>query len=159
MSPFVNPALLWGLLILAVPILIHLINLVRHRRVQWAAMEFLLASRRKNSAWIKLKELLLLLLRSGGPGGRGVDPRAAGARSRVGALFGEVKTHQVVLLDDSFSMSDRWASTSAFEEAKRLVRRWPRRRRGSRRRKLSRYCATVAPAAVQARHSISYKSA
>ena len=63
MTSFVNPGLLWGLAILAVPILIHLINLMRHRRVQWAAMEFLLISRRKNSAWIRLKELLLLALR------------------------------------------------------------------------------------------------
>ena len=64
MLTFVDPSLLlWGLPLVGVPVLIHLINLLRHRRVQWAAMEFLLASQKKNSSWIKLKELLLLLLR------------------------------------------------------------------------------------------------
>jgi hypothetical protein len=47
----------------AVPILIHLINMMRHRRVQWAAMEFLLASYKKHRNWIWLKQLILLLMR------------------------------------------------------------------------------------------------
>ncbi len=47
----------------ALPVLIHLINMMRHRRVQWAAMEFLLASQKKNRTWVMLKQLLLLLLR------------------------------------------------------------------------------------------------
>ena len=34
-----------GLPLIAVPLLIHLINLRRHRRIQWAAMEFLLKAR------------------------------------------------------------------------------------------------------------------
>ncbi|MGH7137009.1 MAG: BatA domain-containing protein, partial [Pirellulales bacterium] len=42
MQSFINPSLLWGLALVAVPVLIHLINLLRHRRVPWAAMEFLL---------------------------------------------------------------------------------------------------------------------
>ena len=123
MSSFVNQGLLWGLLILAAPILIHLINLMRHRRVQWAAMEFLLASRRKNSTWVRLKELLLLLLRLAAVAAVVLILAQPLLRKNWGRLFGEVKTHQVVLLDDSFSMSDRWASTSAFDEAKRLIGR------------------------------------
>ena len=60
----------WGIavpamLLVGVPILIHLINMMRHRRVEWAAMEFLLVSQRKNRTWIILKQLLLLLLRMG----------------------------------------------------------------------------------------------
>ena len=43
--------------------LIHLINMLRHRRVDWAAMEFLLVSQRKHRTWIIFKQLLLLLLR------------------------------------------------------------------------------------------------
>lgn len=122
-SSFVNQGLLWGLLILAVPILIHMINLVRQRRVQWAAMEFLLASRKKSSTWIKLKELLLLLLRLAIVAAVVLILAQPLLKNQWGRMFGEVKTHHVVLLDDSFSMSDRWASTSAFEEAKRLVGR------------------------------------
>ena len=60
MPSFVYPALVWGLLIAGVPVLIHLINLLRHRRVQWAAMEFLLASQKRNRTRVLLKQLLLL---------------------------------------------------------------------------------------------------
>ena len=36
-------------------------------------------------------------------------------RNRWGALLGGAKTHHVVLLDDSFSMSDHWADTTGFD--------------------------------------------
>jgi hypothetical protein len=123
MASFVHPGLLWGLAILAVPILIHLINLVRHRRVPWAAMEFLLASRRKNSTWIRLKEMLLLLLRLAIVAGVVLALAQPLLQNQWGRLFGAVKTHHIVLLDDSFSMSDRWGTTSAFDEARRLIGR------------------------------------
>jgi hypothetical protein len=123
MASFVHPGLLWGLAILAVPILIHLINLVRHRRVPWAAMEFLLASRRKNSTWIRLKEMLLLLLRLAIVAGVVLALAQPLLQKQWGRLFGAVKTHHIVLLDDSFSMSDRWGTTNAFDEARRLIGR------------------------------------
>ena len=64
MIPFVHPSLFWiGLPLLALPILIHLINLLRQRKVDWAAMEFLLVSQKKHRKWIILKQLLLLLAR------------------------------------------------------------------------------------------------
>ena len=53
----------WGLPFAAAPVIIHLINLLRHRVVRWPAMEFLLASQRKYRTRILLKQLLLLLLR------------------------------------------------------------------------------------------------
>ena len=57
MPTFLYSPLLWGLLIVGAPVLIHLINLLRHRRVDWAAMEFLLASQKKNRTWVILKQL------------------------------------------------------------------------------------------------------
>ena len=53
----------WGLPFAAAPVIIHLINLLRHRVIRWPAMEFLLASQRKYRTRILLKQLLLLLLR------------------------------------------------------------------------------------------------
>src|SRR6188508_3622974 len=60
---FVHSALTWGFLLALVPLLIHLINMMRHRRVQWAAMEFLLASYKKHRRWVWLKQFLLMLSR------------------------------------------------------------------------------------------------
>jgi hypothetical protein len=123
MPSFVHPALLWGLAIIALPVLIHLINLVRQRRVQWAAMEFLLHSQRKNSTWVRLKELLLMLLRMAAIAAVVLALAEPLLHREIGLRLGSHHTHHVVLLDDSFSMADRWADTSAFERARQTVRR------------------------------------
>ena len=60
---FIYPPLTWAFLLVLVPLMIHLINLMRQRRVKWAAMEFLLKSNQKHRRWIWLKQLLLLFLR------------------------------------------------------------------------------------------------
>lgn len=123
MPTFLNNPLLWGLWIVAVPVIIHLINMLRHKRVKWAAMEFLLASQRKHSTWIRLKELLLLLLRMAAIAAIVMivaRPRLDGS---VGKRLGDVTTNHIVLLDDSFSMSDRFAERSVFDEAKGAVKR------------------------------------
>ena len=121
MQSFVYPALLWGLAILALPILIHLINLLRHRRVDWAAMEFLLASQRKNSTWIRLKEMLLPLLRLAAVAAVVLMLAQPVLRDSWAALLGGTKTHHIVLFDDSFSTSDRFNDTSAFDEGKAFL--------------------------------------
>jgi hypothetical protein len=113
--------LLPALAVIAVPVLIHLINMLRQRRVKWAAMEFLLASQKRHRTWVILKQLLLLLARMLAVAL--VVLIVAGPRitNRWGNLLGGGKTHYLFLLDDSFSMSDRWGDTSAFAQAKRVV--------------------------------------
>lgn len=106
MEAALNP-FYWGWLVaLGVPIIIHLINRLRYRRVRWAAMEFLLKSEQKNRRKLILEQLLLLLARCLlvllavllvvrptwflGDGGRAA----------------ELPSHHVFLLDDSLSMRD-----------------------------------------------------
>lgn len=117
---FTHPYLLWGLFCVLLPLMIHLINLLRHRPVEWGAMEFLLAAYRKHRTRVRLLEILLLLLRMGlialivfmlaGPVIRSVLP-------------GGEKTHHVVILDNSFSMNDRLGESSVFESARDAVGR------------------------------------
>ena len=124
MLSFQFSTLLWiGLPLALLPVLIHLINVVRHRRVQWAAMEFLLASQRKNRTWVLLKELLLLLVRMVAVAGIVLLLAQPMLTSAWGRLLGSRAVHHVVLLDDSFSMSDRWGQTSALDEARQAVLR------------------------------------
>lgn len=124
MFPFVHPSLFWiGLPLIALPILIHLINLLRQRKVEWAAMEFLLASQKKHRKWIILKQLLLLLMRMAAVAALVLMVAQPVLKDQWGKLFGGSNTHHIVLLDDSFSMSDRWADKSAFSEAKEVVAR------------------------------------
>ena len=126
-SPFtLNPALAAaGAGLVAVPIVIHMINRMRYRRVRFAAMEFLLVSQQRNRRRVLVEQLLLLLLRILIVLGLIfllarliLDPSAL-AMIRAGA-----KTHHVVLLDDSASMRSETGGGTAFDAARDVVRQF-----------------------------------
>ncbi|MFM8804045.1 MAG: BatA domain-containing protein, partial [Planctomycetia bacterium] len=100
------PLLWWGLPLAAAPVVIHLINLLRHRKVPWAAMEFLLASQRKYRTRVLLKQLLLLLLRVAAVLGIVLSLAQPRWKTALGRMLGGGRTAHVVLLDDSYSMGD-----------------------------------------------------
>ena len=126
---FTYPALLWFLPILGAVVLIHLINMFRHRRVEWGAMEFLLASYKKSRTRILLQQLLLMLLRTAAVAAvilMFADPKLEGELAQwLGATWlGKGGTHHIVLLDDSYSMNERnlaQGGTLLFEEAIAVV--------------------------------------
>ena len=115
---FLYPALLTALALIALPILIHLINLFRHRRVEWAAMEFLLASFRKHSKWIRLREALLLLCRIAIVALIVLAAAVPLVSDQWGRILGGQKTNLIFLLDDSYSMRARSGESTCFEQAK-----------------------------------------
>ena len=119
---FLNPwAMAAGTLLISSPIIIHLINRMRYRRVRWAAMEFLLRSQKRNRRRIIIEQIILLLLRI-------LLVLLIGfllARF-LGALAGpQQNTMHVMLIDDTPSMGDRHKDEGrefeAFGEAKRVV--------------------------------------
>ncbi len=60
---FLQPLALFGLLLALAPIVIHLLNLLRHRTQPWAATRFLFQARKSSSRISKLKRWITLLLR------------------------------------------------------------------------------------------------
>lgn len=60
---FLQPFILWGLPLVLVPVVIHLINRRRFRTLYWGAMEFLLSAARHSSRHAKLRNFFILLLR------------------------------------------------------------------------------------------------
>jgi len=62
-SHFVNPALLGGLALIAVPIIIWLLSRLRFKSVEWAAQTFLLRALKRSQKRLRLENLLLLLIR------------------------------------------------------------------------------------------------
>lgn len=120
---FIHQPLTWGFFLVLLPLLIHLINMVRRKRVQWAAMDFLLQSYKKHRKWIWLKQFLLLMMRM-----IAIAVLVAMLAKWVSQgqwldIFGGQVTHHYVLLDDSFSMSDRHGGVSAFEVGLNAVQR------------------------------------
>jgi hypothetical protein len=60
---FLQPLLLFGLPLVALPIIIHLINKWRHRSIQWGAMMFLLDAKRMTRGMARLRFWLIMLMR------------------------------------------------------------------------------------------------
>ena len=60
---FLQSWMLWGLPLLLIPIIIHLVNRLRHRPQQWAAMRFILSASRSSINQAKLRQFLVLLFR------------------------------------------------------------------------------------------------
>jgi hypothetical protein len=120
---FTYQALTWGFLIALIPLLIHLINMMRHRRVKWAAMEFLLQSYKKHRTWVWLKQLLLLLMRMAVIAMIVALLAQWDPQSTWLSRFGGKVTHHYLLIDDSYSMSDTAGEKSAFEMASQVVAR------------------------------------
>ena len=123
---FLNPwSMTAGVLLVASPVIIHLINRMRFKRVRWAAMEFLLKAQKRMKRKLIFQQLLLLFLRItlvlllGLLVGRflGFNP-LQGRETRT--------TAHVVVLDDSPSMGDVWRGedgqmTDAFARAKKVL--------------------------------------
>jgi hypothetical protein len=60
---FLQPFILLGLPLVLVPVVIHLLNRLRHRPKPWAAMRFLLSATRSSASHTKLRQFLILLFR------------------------------------------------------------------------------------------------
>lgn len=107
-SLFSAPIWLWSLLFasaVTLPLLIHLINFLRYRRVKWAAMEFLMKSHRKKQKRILLTQLLLILSRICLLFAAIFLFGQIGCRTDSTSQFQDGLTH-VVILDDSYSMGE-----------------------------------------------------
>lgn len=120
---FTFQALTWGFLLALLPLLIHLINMMRHKRVEWAAMEFLLASYKKHRRWVWLKQLLLLLLRVFIIGLIVAMLAQWDPGKSWLTRFGGKETHHFILLDDSYSMGELANGNTAFDRALTIVGR------------------------------------
>ncbi|MGC6425922.1 MAG: BatA domain-containing protein [Akkermansiaceae bacterium] len=118
---FLAPALLWGLLAAAIPVIIHLLNRRRFRTVQWAATTFLLKASRESRGKKRLKHLLILACRT-----LAITALIFGvARPLVGNFLGwgsgSVET-VVLILDRSPSMEIRSGEGTPSQREAVLIR-------------------------------------
>lgn len=127
MPTFDFPMLVWwGVPLAAAPLAIHLINLLRHKRVRFPAVEFLLASRKKYRTRVLLREWLLLALRTAAVLGLVFAVAQPRWHDALGRMFGGTGGRHLILVDDSYSMQDRslegrLGETMAFDRARAAV--------------------------------------
>ncbi|GIW96049.1 MAG: membrane protein [Pirellulaceae bacterium] len=118
MWQFGFPSLTWGFLLVVAPLLIHLIQLLRHRRIKWAAMDFLLESYRRRRTWVWLRQFLLLASRMAAMALLILLLAQWMPQSGLLGRWSGASSHHYILLDDSFSMTERGSGRpSAFELA------------------------------------------
>jgi hypothetical protein len=119
MMTFLSPLLIWGTLLGSIPLIIHLLNRRRFRRVEWAPMHYLKLTIQRNRRRIQLEQLLLLLLRIALPvilffflARPIINPTGLEQWLGTGG-----RSSQVVLIDDSMSMGYTGGEAPAFARA------------------------------------------
>ncbi len=105
-TPFIHPQFAMAATgMLAIPVLIHLINRRRYKRMPWAAMQFLRDAYKKSSRRMRFEQWLLLLIRMaiiacfGAAIARPFFPLFANSPIRQGRAL------RIILLDNSASMN------------------------------------------------------
>ncbi len=119
---FLNPGLLLGLIAASIPVLIHLLNLRKLKRIEFSTLSFLKELQKTKIRRIKLKQWILLVLRTliilfivlsfARPTIKSLS--LAGVSSAA-------KTTAVFILDNSFSMSAITEQGSYFNLAKKQI--------------------------------------
>src|ERR1035437_5159286 len=119
---FLNPAVLFGLLAASIPVLIHLFNLRKLKKIDFSTLAFLKELQKNKIRKIKLKQWLLLVLRVlivlflimafARPTLEGVA---------IGGTTSAAKTTAVFILDDTYSMSVVDGKGSYFNQSKGTI--------------------------------------
>jgi hypothetical protein len=120
---FLNPAVLLGLLAASIPVLIHLFNLRKLKKIEFSTLRFLKELQKNKIRKIKLKQWLLLALRVmiilllvtafARPTLEGIA---------IGGTTSAAKTTAIFILDDTFSMSVVDQDGSYFNQAKQTIK-------------------------------------
>jgi len=121
---FLNPAILFGLLAASIPVIIHLFNLRKLKKIEFSTLTFLKELQKNKIRKIKLKQWILLALR--------VliilftvmaFARPALQSIQIGGTTSAAKTTAIFILDDTFSMSVVDQKGSYFNQAKEIIKK------------------------------------
>src|SRR5208283_4391142 len=118
---FLQPYVLLGLPLVLAPILIHLLNRLRHRPKPWAAMRFLLSATRSSTAHTKLRQFLLLACRVLAVAALILFLARPLAGGWVGWALSPAPDAIVILLDRSASMETRAGGISKRQQAIQML--------------------------------------
>lgn len=121
---FLNPTVLFGFLAASIPILIHLLNLRKLKKIEFSTLAFLKELQKTKIRRIRLKQwillalriLLILLLVS-------AFARPTIESVTLGGASSAAKTSSVIILDNSFSMSKITNKGSYFNIAKAAAKK------------------------------------
>lgn len=118
---FLQPLVLLGLPLILAPIIIHLLNRMRHRPKPWAAMRFLVSATRSSVSQTRLRQFLILFCRVMAVAMLVLFIARPLAGGWLGWALSPAPDAIVILLDRSASMETQSAGTSKRELSLRLL--------------------------------------
>lgn len=118
---FLNPAILFGLLAASIPLILHLLNLRKQKKVEFSSLRFLKELQKSKIRRIKIKQILLLILRTL----LIIFIVMAFARpvveSSLPYFASYSKTSAVIILDNSFSLEASDEFGNRFRQSKNVA--------------------------------------
>jgi hypothetical protein len=118
---FLQSWVLLGLPLVLVPIIIHLLNRLRHRPKPWAAMRFLVSATRSSISQTRLRQFLILLFRVLAVAMLILFLARPLAGGWLGWALSPAPDAIVILLDRSASMETRSGGSSRRQQALQLL--------------------------------------
>lgn len=118
LSFFTHPAMLMGTAAGSIPIIIHILNRHRYKRVWWAAMHWLWAAYKKAHRRLQIEQLILLLIRVLILVLLALALARPALQAGMGLLQGRPSIHRIIVLDNSFSMGVVENGRPVFEDAR-----------------------------------------
>jgi len=115
MFSFLNSIILFGLAAAAIPLLIHLLARRRLKKVYFSSLTFLKSMQKSQLRWLKIRQLLLLIVRTLIIIFLVLAFARPALRSHLRGVGAEAQTSAVVLLDNSYSMSRETKDGSLYE--------------------------------------------
>ncbi|MFY7874859.1 MAG: BatA domain-containing protein, partial [Pirellula sp.] len=118
---FLQPWMLIALPLIAAPIIIHLVNQRRFQTVPWAAMMFLLQASKMSSGYSKLRQWLILALRTLAVAALILFTARPLASGLLGLLGNRTDEVAIVLVDRSPSMQQTQPGTGMTKQQSALM--------------------------------------
>ena len=119
---FLNPAVLFGFLAASIPIIIHLLNLRKLKKIEFSSLAFLKELQKNKIKKVKIKQWILLVLRT-------LIiiflvfsfSRPTIKSTAIGGTNSAAKTTAVIIVDNTFSMSVITDKGSYLNKAKKIA--------------------------------------
>ena len=118
---FLNPLLLFGLVAAAIPLIIHLFNFRRPRRIDFSSLTFIKELQKSTMQRVRIKQWLLLLLRTLTIAALVIAFARPTVQQGLVGLGAQVRTSVAMVIDNSRSMGLRDAQGEYLEQAQLLA--------------------------------------
>ena len=119
---FLNPAILFGLFAAGIPIALHFLNLRNLKKVNFSTLSFLKELQKTKIKKIKLKQWLLLLLRTSIIILLVMAFARPALKGPLGGGSAPAQTSAVIIIDNTFCMSALTANGSHLNQAKNIAK-------------------------------------